>query len=128
MKDVLVRLFLSTGVRKAITALIMAVLAALGYVGSTGCGAAASVPPAVAKAQALLACQIAALETVVPLSAAEDLAMALRAGNHEYAVRQLLGLGLTPAAINGAAEAFDACAEEPTVDAGVPALPETIRS
>lgn len=127
MKDVLVRLFLSTGVRKAVTALIMAVLAALGYVGSTGCGAA-SVPPAVAKARAQFECQLAALEAVVPLSVAEDLVMAIRAGNHEYAIRQLLGLGLTPEVIKGTADAFNACAEEPAADAGPPALPSTIRS
>ncbi|HEY3496215.1 MAG TPA: hypothetical protein VGK73_16060, partial [Polyangiaceae bacterium] len=71
---------------------------------------------------------LAALETVVPLAVAEDLVMAIRAGNHEYAVRQLLGLGLTPEAIKGAAEAFDACSEDPAADAGALALPETIPS
>jgi hypothetical protein len=76
----------------------------------------------------VLACQVAALETVVPLSAAEDLAMAIRVGNHEYAIRQLLGLGLTPDAIKGAADAFNSCAGEPEADAGMPALPETIQS
>lgn len=127
MKDVLLRVVSSPAVRKTFYALVLAVLAALGFSLGAGCGAP-SVPPAVAKAHALLACQIAALETVVPLSAAEDLVMAIRSGNHEYAVRQLLDLGLTPEAIKGAADAFNACAEEPAVDAGVPALPETIRS
>jgi hypothetical protein len=123
MKDVLLRVVSSPAVRKTFYALILAVLAALGISLGTGCGAAVSVPPAVAKAQALLACQIAALETVVPLSVAEDVAMAVRAGNHEYAVRQLLGLGLTPEAIKAAADAFNACAEPepaPEVDASAP--------
>jgi hypothetical protein len=126
MKDLALRVFRNPAVRKSLAALVLAVLAAAGISLSTGCGA--SLPPAVAKAQATLECQLAALETVVPLSVAEDLVMAIRAGNHEYAVRQLLGLGLTVEDVKGAADAFNACAGEPEADAGVPDLSEPIQS
>lgn len=118
--DLLRKIVASPTVRKALVGLVLAVLAAAGVSLGTGCGAA-SLPPAVAKAQARLECQLAALETVVPRDVALDLAKAVRAGQTEYVVQQLLGLGVTPAAIRAAADAFNACSAQdapaaPTVE------------
>jgi hypothetical protein len=113
--DLLRRIVASPAVRKALVALVLTILAAAGVSLGTGCGAA--IPPAVERAQARLECQLAALERVVPREVAVDLANAARAGNSEYVVRQLLGLGLTPADISAAADAFSACSAEPSADA-----------
>ena len=121
--DLVRKLVANSTVRKAFVALVLAVLAALGVQLGAGCGSAA-MPPAVAKAHAVLECQLAVLESVVPGYVAEDLVMAARAGNGAYVVRQLLGLGLTPEQVRDAAEAFGACGEP----APVPAIPTTERS
>jgi hypothetical protein len=121
MKDALLRLARNPAVRKALVALVVAIAAAFGISSGTGCGGA-SLPSAVTAKVAELECQIAAIETVVPRAAAEDLAMAARAGNVEYVIKQLLGLGVTPAKINAAGDAFRACSAPPSepADAGAP--------
>lgn len=91
---------------KEILRVVLALLA--GYAGS-GCGV---VLPANSAQLDTFECQVAALEDAdVPLAAAEDLVMALRAQNFEYAVKQLLRLGVTVEAIEGIAEAYNACSE-----------------
>ena len=61
----------------------------------------------------VFACQLAVLKDAVPPAAAEDLVMALRAGNHEYAVRQLLALGLDLPRVEALADAYNACLPAP---------------
>ncbi len=61
----------------------------------------------------VFACQLAVLKDAVPPEAAEDLVMALRAGNHEYVVRQLLAVGLDRPRIAALAEAYNACFPAP---------------
>ena len=127
MKNFLLRVTQNPKVRQAFMALLLAVLAALGISGTIGCGGA-SVPPAVAARLAVLECQRSVLEAVVPAYVAEDLVMAARAGNGEYVVRQLLGLGLAPADVAAAADEFHKCdAPEPSLDAGAPVLPSVER-
>lgn len=115
--DLLRKIIASPAVRKALVALVLAVAAAAGFSLGSGCSAASYVPPAVAKARAVLECQVAAFTSVVPLAVAEDVVMALRAGNHEYAVRQLLALGLTLEDVRQVADQFNACVA-PSSDAG----------
>jgi hypothetical protein len=109
MPPFLVKLVSNPGVRKAVVALVLAVLAAYGISFSSGCSRAA-LPPAAAKALAVYECQRDVLESVVPRAVAEDLVMAARAGNGQYVLQQLLGLGLTPEVIEQAADAFHQCA------------------
>lgn len=112
---------------KELLRVLVALLA--GYAGS-GCGV---LPPPNAAQLDVFECQLAALEEVVPSEAAEDLVMALRAQQYEYAVKQLLALGIRPESIQGLAESYDACsapaalepAPDPTEE-GVPA-PELLR-
>lgn len=54
-------------------------------------------------------CQLDVLVDAVPRPVAEDVVMALRARNYEYAVRQLLALGLDRARIEALADAYNAC-------------------
>lgn len=126
MKDVLLRVARNPAVRKALVALVLALLAAFG-VNLAGCGSA-SLPPAVTAAQARLECQLAALERVVPREVAIDLAKAARAGNGRYVVEQLLGLGVTVEDITRASDEFHACSApsapppSPEPDAGAPSV------
>lgn len=83
-----------------VLAAALAVLAACGVFG----GRAANQPNL-----DVFACQLDALRDAVPAPVAEDLVMALRAGNAQYAVRQLLALGLDLDRINALAEAYNAC-------------------
>lgn len=124
--DLLRKLVASPAVRKAFVAPVLAVLAAAGVSLSAGCGG--SLPPAVAARFAVLECQHAALETVVPAYVAEDLVMAARAGNVGYVVKQLLALGLTVEQIQGVADAFNACEGGAESDAGAPEPPALERS
>lgn len=118
MPPFLAKLVSNPGVRKAAVALALAVLAAYGISFSSGCSRAA-LPPAAAKALAVYECQRDVLESVVPRAVAEDLVMAARAGNGQYVIQQLLGLGLTLEAIEQAADAFRQCSGE---QASAPAL------
>lgn len=96
----------------------------VGYAAS-GCGV---LPPPNAAQLDVFECQLAALEEVVPAEAAEDLVMALRAQNFDYAVAQLLRLGVRRESIEALAAAYDACsapaalepAEPDPLDGGVP--------
>jgi hypothetical protein len=130
MKDFLLRVVRNPKVRQAFVAFILAVLAALGISGATGCGGSLSqAESAVERAKSIAECQLAAIESVVPRYVAEDLVMAARAGNGEYVVKQLLALGLSPASIGAAADAFHACDAPPAApapDAGAE-LPPTER-
>lgn len=54
-------------------------------------------------------CQLDVLVDAVPAPVAEDVVMALRIRNYEYAVRQLLALGLDVDRIRDLAKAYDAC-------------------
>ena len=108
MPPFLVKLVSNPGVRKAAVALVLAVLAAYGISFSAGCSRAA-LPPAAARALAVYECQRDVLESVVPRAVAEDLVMAARAGNGQYVLQQLLGLGLTPEVIEQTADAFHEC-------------------
>lgn len=83
-----------------VLAAALAVLAACGVFG----GRAVNQP-----SLDVFACQLSALSAAVPAPVAEDLVMALRAGNAQYAVRQLLALGLDLDRINALAEAYNAC-------------------
>lgn len=115
---------------RKLVVLVLAVLAAAGVSLSAGCGGG-SLPPAVAARLAVLECQHAALETVVPAYVAEDLVMAARAGNVGYVVKQLLALGLTVEQIQGVADAFNAfnaCEGGAESDAGAPEPPALERS
>lgn len=109
MPPFLSKLVSNPGVRKAAVALVLAILAAYGISFGSGCSRSA-LPPAAAKALAVYECQLDVLEAVVPRSAAEDLVMAARAGNGQYVLQQLLGLGLTLDVIERAATDFHKCA------------------
>jgi hypothetical protein len=114
MKDVLFRVISNPSVRKAFLALVLAVLTALGIGFGGGCGGAA-LHPAAAKAQAVLECQLAAVERVVPREVAADLIRAGRDRDRESLTKQLLGLGLQlkPSAVRQAVDAFVECASPP---------------
>lgn len=104
--NLLKKLAASVAVRRALVALVLAVLAALGVSVGVGC----ALPPVPnAPHLAVFECQLAAFEDAVPREAAEDLVMAARANNVRYVVQQLLALGLQPQAIQDLANAFTAC-------------------
>ncbi len=88
---------------KAVVGLLAAALSAYA---ASGCGVFGAKHPAEFD---VFACQIDAIADFVPEAAAEDIAMAARAGNYDYVVRQLLRLGLDEKAVMAAAEAFQAC-------------------
>lgn len=95
--------FVKSRLFKEVLAVIAAALS--GYA-SAGCGV---LPPPNAAQLDVFECQLAALEDAVPDEAAEDIVMALRAQNYEYATLQLLRLGLDRERIAAVADAYDAC-------------------
>lgn len=113
MKDVLLRVIGNSAVRKALITFVLAVLTAAGISLGTGC-AGATPSPAEVKAQ--LECRLAALKTVVPRSTALELVEAAQAGKWDRVAERLVGLGVTSARIQAAADAFHACSEP--ADAG----------
>ena len=94
-----------TGVTRGVLAAVLAT--------AVGVACAALAPKANQPQLDVFACQLAVLKDAVPPEAAEDLVMALRVGNHEYAVRQLRALGLDVPRIEALADAYNACLPAP---------------
>jgi hypothetical protein len=106
---------------KELLRVLVALLA--GYAGS---GCSPSVLSAAKSPEVLVfECQLAAVVAFVPPAVAEDVVMALRTQNFEYATRQLLSLGLDVDRVRALAEAYDACAAL-SADAPVAAPPELV--
>lgn len=120
MKNMLMKVVSSPAVRKALLVLVAAVASTLGY-SQFGCQDG-RLSPKVAKQLDIFACQVDTIQAVIPsLSVAEEVVIAFRAGNLQYAVGLMTNMGANMQEIIAGVEAFEVCGtgDSPMADAGL---------